>query len=215
MSGRGLRIAGLCVTAALCALLSARGSLELQAQARFLPSHAMRAHDTVDGIGEPEAPPVFPDLIVATRERVRDENHAQAMRSAPTDRGERAGDGRRHKIERHGHRDAQALEIDVVCAQRGVVEPLLVPAQRFLAQRALPSFVFREVRRDHLPVGAGAAPEACPDELIVPVTFTELAPQRLACELVQLVFGCPVLDERVADIEERRLQHHVAIVSSE
>ena len=34
MSGRGLRIAGLFLTAALCALLSARGSFQLQAQAR-------------------------------------------------------------------------------------------------------------------------------------------------------------------------------------
>lgn len=47
------------------------------------PADAARARDPVDKIPEPEASPVLADLVVATPQRVRHEDHAEPLRPAP------------------------------------------------------------------------------------------------------------------------------------
>src|SRR5437870_3819687 len=70
---------------------------------RLLPSRAVRAHEMIDAVGEAKPLPVAPDLLIATRERVRHERDGQVVGLAPAERFGGAWNERADEVQRHGN----------------------------------------------------------------------------------------------------------------
>src|SRR4029077_4697990 len=119
---------------------------------------------------------------------------------APAERFCCAGDERTDEIERQRGRDAKVIDLDVVNADLAVPKPVRIPAVRLLAQVLL-----GVVPMTGSDVGF--------DELVVPRALAELPSQGLARERAYLVLWLPMLNERVANIEEHSAKSHAAIVS--
>ena len=161
---------------------------------RLAPADAVRARDGVDRVREAEAPPVLPDLGVPARQRVRDQRDTEPVRLAPAKRLRSAGCQGAHEVERDADERADAVEVDVVDPDRGVLEPVLVPAQGLLSQLIVAVGPSKDLGVLRLDVRV--------EEALVPIPGAVLAHERIPHETADLVARGPPLDKGVPHVEE-------------
>src|SRR5262249_54149257 len=93
--------------------------------------------------------------------------------------------------------------VDVVGADRGVAEPILVPAKRVLAERlTVGGPLYRRPKRR----GLLEWPELRGQPAFVPLALTELAVERDALQRLQPLGRRPALHERVPHVEQHRTE---------
>jgi hypothetical protein len=169
------------------------GPIEHRAM-RLPPAHVVRGRDAVDRVSEAGTLPVARDLRRSAGEGVRHQHDPESLTLAPAHRIRGSGHRGRDEIERNGTRGAQPVDIDVAFdPPRG--EPLLVPTIRLLLDRVR----LLEVRLR---------------ERVEPVPMPERTGEVLLDEGNTRLHRRPILDERVADIEERGPDTHANIVST-
>src|SRR2546423_2413447 len=167
----------------------------------LLPPHTVRAGHYVDRVGQPEALPVGPNLVVAARERVRDEANDQATVLAPAQRLRGSRHERADEVQRKRGGHAKVIDLDVVDADLAVAEPVRIPAVRLLPQVVL----------GVVPMIGG---DLRLEEGVVPGALTKPPAQRIERQRPYLRLWLAMLNERVAHVVQNGTKRHAAIGSA-
>lgn len=168
-----------------------------QGAVRLPAADRVRAHDPVDVRTEADAVPIREHLGIAAVEGVRYEDHRKPTLLAPAHRIRGAGDRGRHELEGQHRRRPEPFEIHVADEALGREPGGHPPGGVLIEQRPV-------IHR----VDVGE------DEPVEPIPLAERCHERGATVRSARRICGEVLDERVADIEERGPQSHADIVSS-